>query len=77
MTKFRLELNLAKCQAYGKCAAAAPAFFRLDDSRKVALAGASEAVDEIIVKAAKSCPYRVITVIDTETNEPVFPVRRR
>jgi ferredoxin len=77
MTKFRLELNLAKCQAYGKCAVTAPGFFRLDDSRKVALAGAAEVVDEIVVKAAKSCPYRVITVIDTETNEPVFPVRRR
>jgi ferredoxin len=77
MGKFRFELNLSKCQAYGKCAAAAPDFFKIDDGRKVRLVGASESTDDTVVKAAKSCPYRVITVVDTVSNEQIFPVRRR
>jgi ferredoxin len=77
MEKFRVELNLMKCQAYGKCAAAAPDFFRVEDGDKVRLVGDNETADDAVVKAAKSCPYRVITVVDTESNEQVFPVRRR
>ena len=77
MGKFRVELNLSKCQAYGKCAAAAPDFFQVEDGRKVRLVGDSESMNDTVVKAAKSCPYRVITVVDTESNERIFPIRRR
>ena len=77
MTKFRVELNKSKCQAYGKCAATAPAYFGLDDSRKVRLLGDSETTDHVVVKAAKGCPYRVITVVDPESGERIFPTQRR
>jgi ferredoxin len=77
MSKFRLELNQSKCQAYGKCAATAPAFFTLDDNRKVRLVGNGETTDDVVVKAAQSCPYRVITVVDAESGEQIFPAPRR
>jgi len=77
MSKFRLELNQSKCQAYGKCAATAPAFFGLDDNRKVRLVGNSETTDDVVVKAAQSCPYRVITVVDAESGGQIFPALRR
>lgn len=77
MTKFRIELNQSKCQAYGKCAATAPALFGLDDSRKVRLVGDNETTDDQVVKAAKGCPYRVITVVDAESGGQIFPVPRR
>jgi len=77
MTKFRIELNRSKCQAYGKCAATAPALFGLDDSRKVRLADGHETADDLVVKAAKGCPYRVITVVDAESGGQIFPVPRR
>jgi ferredoxin len=77
MTKFRIELSQSKCQAYGKCAATAPAFFALDDSRKVSLVGNDETTDNLVVEAAKSCPYRVITVVDAESGGQIFPTRRR
>lgn len=76
MSKFRIELNQTKCQAYGKCAATAPAFFALDQNRKVRLLGDSETPDGIVVHAAKSCPYRVITIVDAEAGEQIFPRRR-
>jgi ferredoxin len=77
MTKFRVELNQAKCQSYNKCVATAPGFFELDDNRRVRLVGEAEAIDDIVVTAARSCPYRVISVIDSESGEQIFPQRRR
>jgi len=77
MEKFRAALELSKCQGYGKCAATMPGFFRLGDDRKVALQGGAETSDETVVKAAKTCPYRAIAVVDTATSEQIFPVRRR
>jgi ferredoxin len=77
MSKFRVELNPSKCQAYGKCAATAPAFFTLDDNRKVRLVGNSETTDDVVLKAAQSCPYRVISIVDAESGGQIFPTHRR
>jgi ferredoxin len=77
MTKFRIELNQARCQSYNKCAATAPGVFELDENRKVRLADHDETSDDAAVKAARSCPYRVITIIDSESGELIFPTRRR
>jgi ferredoxin len=77
MTKFRVELNRSKCQSFGKCAATAPAFFELDDSRKVRLVGNGAAADDVVMNAAKSCPYRVISIVDAASGGQIFPMRRR
>jgi len=77
MSKFRIELNRSKCQAYGKCAATAASFFALGEDRKVRLIGGDETSDDAVVKAAKSCPYRVIAIVDAESGEQLFPQRRR
>ena len=76
MSKFRIELNQAKCQAYGRCSAVAPALFVLREDRKVRLVGDDESPDEIVLKAAKSCPYRVISIFDVDSGEQLFPKRR-
>jgi len=77
MSKFRVELYPSKCQAYGKCIATAPAFFGLDDNRKVRLVGDGETTDDVVIKAAQGCPYRVIAVVDAELGEQIFPIHRR
>jgi ferredoxin len=77
MTKFRIEVNQAKCQSYNKCVATAPGFFELDENSRVRLAGEAEATDDVVVKAARSCPYRVITVVDSDSGELIFPKRYR
>lgn len=76
MSKFRVELNRAKCQAYSRCSVVAPALFELGEDRKVRLLGNGETPDDIVIKAAKSCPYRVISIIDVESGEQLFPKRR-
>jgi ferredoxin len=76
MSKFRIELNQAKCQAYGRCSLVAPAFFGIGEDRKVRLLGSNESAEDVVMKAAKSCPYRVITIFDAESGEQLFPKRR-
>jgi ferredoxin len=76
MSKYRVELNQAKCQAYGRCSVVAPVFFELGPNRKVRLTGNDETPDDVVMKAAMSCPYRVISVFDVETGEQLFPKRR-
>ncbi len=77
-TRVRIELDLPKCQAYGRCAAVGPEAYALDATGHVTLAeGAADAPRDKAVRGAKSCPYRVITVFDAETGEPVFPAVRK
>ena len=77
MTRLRIELNKERCQAFAKCTTTAPAVFALGADRKVVVVDAAGADDETIVKAAKSCPYRVITLVDDVSGAPVFPPGRK
>jgi len=73
MSQYRIELNQTKCQSYGKCLATAPAVFAWNEKRKVRLNDPQGAPDEAILKAAKSCPYRAIAVIDAASEAQIFP----
>jgi len=72
----RIEITKRKCQAFGNCLAKAPAVFRLGEDRKVEVIDPAGDSDESIVQAAKSCPYRVITVFDPG-GEQVFPAPKK
>ncbi len=71
-----VETDRQKCQGFGKCVNWAPATFSLDDEGKVALGDAGASADDALVKAAKSCPYRVITVSSAERGQIFPPVKR-
>lgn len=73
MSRYRIELDPARCQSYGSCLRIAPTAFAWDRARKVRLSAAADAPDAAILKAAKLCPYRAIGLEDAETGEPVFP----
>jgi len=75
MSRFRIELSPARCQSYGKCLSLAPNVFAWDRARKVRLADPAGAPDDVVLKAAKLCPYRAIAVFDANTGEAVFPRR--
>ena len=77
MTRLRIELNTDRCRSFAKCTTTAPAVFALGDDRKVVIVDPAGADDETIVRAAKSCPYKVITLIDDATGAPVYPPGRR
>ena len=72
----RIEITKRKCQAFGNCLAKAPEVFRLGDDRKVEVIDPVGGSDETVVQAAKSCPYRVITVFDPDGLQ-LFPAPRK
>jgi ferredoxin len=77
VTRLRIELNTDRCRSFAKCTTTAPAVFALDVGRKVVVIDPFGNDDDTIVKAAKSCPYKVITLIDEATGVPVYPPRRK
>jgi ferredoxin len=62
-----------KCKSYGRCLKLAPASFALDEQRKVDVLDHSDASAELLLKAAKGCPYRAIGLFDETTGEQIFP----
>jgi ferredoxin len=72
MPAVQVEITKRKCQAYGNCVARAPQVFALGEDRKVTLLDPEGAPEEVIVRAARSCPYRVIAVSDS-AGHPIFP----
>jgi ferredoxin len=77
MPRLRIETAKAKCRSFGKCMNVAPEVFAFDADRKVSVIDPAGAPGETILKAAASCPYRVISVIDDESGTQLFPPVRK
>lgn len=77
MSQHRVDANKAKCQSFGRCAKLLPETFELDENRKVQLLNIEGVANEQLVRAAKGCPYRAITITDGETGEQLFPPVRK
>ena len=46
-----------------------PEVFKVDDCARVIGTGP----DDLILTAARECPVQAITVVDSQTGEPVYP----
>jgi ferredoxin len=76
MTKLRAAVNIIKCQGHGGCQKAAPAAFRRrSDGKAEVLPSAVE--DENLLRGARSCPYRAITITNADDGQQVYPPARR
>ena len=73
MTKLNVTVDHGKCQAYGACVKIAPEVFRLNADNKADSGDPAAAPDEVVLKAARCCPYRAITVKDAETDAQLIP----
>ena len=73
MTKLNVAVDHGKCQGYGACVKIAPEVFRLNADNKADSGDPAAAPDEVVLKAARCCPYRAITVIDAETGAQLIP----
>jgi ferredoxin len=74
----RVTVNERKCQSYRRCTAVAPAVFGIDaTSGKAEVLHDGDASPDLIVQAARSCPYRAITVVDESAGEQIFPPVRK
>ena len=62
-------IDAAACAAHGDCAEVAPDVFRVDEIAVVI----GTASDEVMLAAAESCPSVAISLVDSDSGEPVFP----
>jgi ferredoxin len=73
----RVTVDLAKCQAYRRCIAVAPAIFGIGADGKAEVLHSADAPAETVLKGVRSCPYRAITAINEATGEQLFPPPRQ
>jgi len=74
----RVTVNELKCQSYRRCTAVAPAVFGISAaSGKAEVLHGSDTSHDRIVQAARSCPYRAITVVDEAAGVQLFPPIRK
>jgi ferredoxin len=63
------EVDEAACAAHGDCVDVAPDVFVLGDVAEVVGTGP----DDILLAAAEACPSAAIRLIDTRSEEQVYP----
>ena len=76
-TELRLERTIDASAEEAYDAWTNPEVFAFDADRKVSVIDPAGAPGETILKAAASCPYRVISVIDDESGTQLFPPVRK
>jgi ferredoxin len=73
MTRLKVMVDTQKCQGYGACMKVAPGVFRPNAAGKAEPGDPAAAPDDIVLKAARCCPYRAVTVSDTKTGAQLIP----
>jgi ferredoxin len=63
------QVDPNECSSHGDCVEIAPQVFRLDDTAVVIGIGP----EDLLIEAAEACPAVAISVIDSETGEPIYP----
>jgi len=73
MTRLKVVVDTDKCQGYGACIKISPEVFRLNADNKAESGDPAAAPDDVVLKAARCCPYRAVTVTNSETGEQLIP----
>ena len=73
MAKLSAAVNETKCRGYGGCQNAAPAAFRLRADGKAEVLSPVEIENETLLRGARSCPYRAITITNEDDGQQVYP----
>ena len=63
------QIDPNECSAHGDCVEIAPQVFRLDDTAVVIGTGP----EDLLIEAAEACPAVAISIVDSETGEPIYP----
>lgn len=71
--KYKVVVDRSKCISAASCVAIAPKVFELDEENLVRIISQNGNDDDTKLLAAQSCPTAAIVVINTETNEQIWP----
>jgi ferredoxin len=63
------QIDEYSCAAHGDCVDFAPTVFRIDEVAVVVGSGS----DHQILEAAEACPAAAISIVDSDTNQIVYP----
>jgi ferredoxin len=66
---YLIEIDESACAAHGDCVEIAPEVFEVDDVARVIGSGPGE----LLLAAAEGCPSAAIRLLDTASNEQVYP----
>ena len=72
-TRWRVEVDRARCIGSGMCAGTAPGRFVLDQGQRSSPTAAVMPADEAVYDAAVSCPVEAITLSEAGAGRTVFP----
>lgn len=71
--KYKIKVIRDGCIGAASCVAVSSATFKLDGENKAVILPESQDIADNILMAAQSCPTKAIIVIDTQTNQQVWP----
>ena len=71
--KLKITIDCEDCIGDGACVEEAPETFAMDDDDKAYLKSSIGDSREDILAAAETCPIDIITVVDGETGEQLYP----
>ncbi|MGE5041311.1 MAG: ferredoxin [Candidatus Levyibacteriota bacterium] len=71
--KYKVKVIRDLCIGAASCVAVSPNIFKLDGENKAIIQEGQTDAEENILMAAQSCPTKAIIIIDTTTNQQVWP----
>jgi ferredoxin len=73
MTKYKVEIDREKCIGATTCTALAGLTFKMGEDGKVEIIDQDGNSDDEKLTAAQSCPVMAIKIINSETEEIIWP----
>jgi ferredoxin len=71
--KYKVKVVRSLCISAGSCIAVSPNVFQFDTENKAIIKDGATDSEQNVLMAAQSCPTKAIVVVDTETNQQVWP----
>jgi len=71
--RYKVTVIKEKCISAASCVAIAPEVFALDEQQIAKVISQNGNNDETKLLAAQSCPTQAIVVVDTKTDQQVWP----
>jgi len=72
--KYKIKVVRSLCISAATCVAVSPNVFELDAEHKALVKEGSTDTEANILLAAQACPTRAIVIVDTITNQQLWPL---
>jgi ferredoxin len=74
--RYRIQIIRKLCIGAASCIAIAPETYELDDMAKAIIKNDGTDSPEDILMAAQACPTKAVVIVDTETGQQLWPVKK-